>query len=254
VIAAGILVFCASACDAHHNNTTAQTVEPRPSRPVTALPLKVFPARTPRFRVPRYDTRGTYPQVRGKNLDLARVNAALRRAIIADQMRYAPFARDAVRIKNDYRGLYETSVERSLLSASSVVVSALMPATELYPGGSLGKGWLATTVLVPSGRRIHINDLFVNPARALPVLANAWKEQLRRTNADSWECVAQHASDYAPVASNYQYFALTERGLAVGFWQEPACNRLYAIVRYPTLRPYLSALGSKVVAGVRPPA
>jgi hypothetical protein len=188
------------------------------------------------------------------NLDLHRVNAALRRAITIDQKRYLPFARDAVRVKNNYRGLYEISVERPLLSASSVVVSALMPATELYPGGSQGKGWLATTVLVPSGKQVNINDLFVNPARALPVLANAWKNQLRRTNADAWECVADHLGDYAPTASNYQYFALTQRGLAVGFWQEPACNRLRAVIPYSTLRPHLNSLGSKLVAGVRAPA
>src|SRR6266540_5326216 len=214
VIAAGILAFCVSGCDTH-NKTMGQTVAPKPSRPVTALPLNLLTARTPRFRVPRYDTRGTYPQVRRRNSDLRRVNAALRRAIIADQKRYLPFARDAVRVKNEYRGLYETSVERPLLSASSVVVSALMPATELYPGGSLGKGWLAITVLVPAGRHINIKDLFVDPARALPVLANAWKDQFRRTNADAWECVAQHLSDYAPTAANYQYFALTQHGLAV---------------------------------------
>lgn len=68
-----------------------------------------------------------------------------------------------------------------------------------------------------------------------------------------WPCVSQFPEDYAPRAHNYRYFALTIRGLAVGFWQAPACDRLQATVRYSHVRPYLSKLGERLVAGVRRP-
>jgi hypothetical protein len=216
-------------------------------------PLTILEEPTPVVRVPRYDTSGTYPQARGADLDLRKANAALRKAVLADQRAYAPDARKAARMPNRYRGVYRTSVDRRLLSASTVVVSALLPATELYPGGSLGKGWLAMTVRVPSGAPVRISQLFTDSTRGLRVLADEWKAQFRRANPDAWQCVRLHLRDYRPAPSNYRYFALTPRGIAVGFWQEPACNRLQATVSYALLRPYLSRLGKQLVDGVRRP-
>jgi len=42
-------------------------------------------------------------------------------------------------------------------------------------------------------------------------------------------------------------------GLALGFWQEAACNRVEGIVPYRALQPYLSELGKQLAAGVRRP-
>jgi len=223
-------------------------------RPVdqAASPLTLISVPTPPFRVTRYDTSGSIPQVRGGDVDLRRVNAALRGAVLADQRAFAPEARrGAIGAAKWYRGVYRTSVDRGLLSASDLVVSALMPAMEQYPGGSLGKGWLAVTVRVPSAEPVTITSLFANPPTGLRVLATAWTTLFRRTSPQAWPCIQLHRSDYRPTATNYRYFALTPRGLAIGFWQEEACNRLYATVPYSTLRPYLSKLGSTLVAGVR---
>jgi hypothetical protein len=248
VVVALAVSGCGASSGASHNSSGPPELS---GRSVIASPLTVIEALTPRFRVPRYDTSGTYPQVRGSDLDLRKVNAALREAVLADQREYAPRARKAARLGNPYRGVYQTSVDRRLLAASTVVVSALMPATELYPGGSLGKGWLAVTVRVPSGALVRITDLFVDPSRGVRVVANAWKARMRRTPL--WPCVAKDLSRYRPPARNYRYFALTPDGLAVGFWQEEACNRLQATVRYSILRPYLSPLGTRLIAGVRRP-
>jgi hypothetical protein len=245
VLVAGVYLGVGRA-DAGRSHQTRHAVE-------SAAPLTVVKASTPTFRVPHYDTRGTYPQARGSGLDLRKVNAALREGVLADQRAYAPDARKAARMPNPYRGVYRTSVDPRLLSASTVVVSALLPATELYPGGSLGKGWLAMTVRVPSAAPVRINQLFTESSRGLQVLADAWKAEFRRANPAAWPCVGLHLSDYRPAPSNYRYFALTPRGIAVGFWQEPACNRLQATVSYALLRPYLSSLGKQLVNGVRRP-
>ena len=218
-----------------------------------ASALTVYEAPTPRFRVPRYNTSGTYPQVRRDDIDLRAVNAALRRVVLEDQQRYAPSARAAAKVagKNAW-GVYQTSVDRRLLSASTVVVSVLMPATELYPGGTEGSGWVAGTVRVPSGAGVRLTDLFARPARALPVLAREWKAQFRRTNPRMWVCVTQLPSVVSPSASNYRYFALLPQGLAVGFYGHASCAGFQATVPYARLRPYLSRLGATLIAGVRP--
>lgn len=148
------------------------------------------------------------------------------------------------------RGIYSTSVDRRLLSASTVVVSALLPATKLFPAGTQGKTWVAMTVEVPSGRRIRLEDLFAEPSRGIRVLARAWLERARRTWAP---CIRLVPEEFRASARNYRYFALTPRGLAVGFWQPPACNRVHETVPYRVLRPHLSRLGTQLVAGVRAP-
>jgi len=245
------LALFASACDSDSTRSPSgeSTAE---TRSMVASPLRVVAAPTPRFPVPRYDTSGTYPQVRG-DLDLRAVNVGLRKAVRADQREYAPSARRSIRVKNGYRGIYQTAIDWRLLSASTVVVSALLPAIKLHPGGNEGRTWVPATVRVPSGALVGITDLFAHPSRALRVLAKAWKAQVRRTKPKMWPCVSQFPEDYAPRAHNYRYFALTIRGLAVGFWQAPACDRLQATVRYSHVRPYLSKLGERLVAGVRRP-
>jgi hypothetical protein len=215
----------------------------------SSLTLSHAPVR--RLRVPHYVTSGFYPRVVGPE---RAVNAALRRAILADQHAYAPRARRAAKAAaNGNNGIYSVSVDRGLVSASSTVVSALLPSTKLYPGGNEGTTWIGVTVRVPSGRVVQVSDLFAAPGRGLQALANAWKDRIRRSQPRAWPCVRNWLADYRPTPDNYRLFGLTPNGLAVGFWAEPACPALKAILPYHVLRPYLSALGRRLVDGVRAP-
>ncbi|MDQ2910781.1 MAG: hypothetical protein M3R39_07180 [Actinomycetota bacterium] len=168
-----MLSSIASACDGRSkpsSSSARQSAAQARSTDTSSLAIVAVP--TPHFRVPRYDTKGAYPQARGRNLDLKAVNAALREAVLADQREYAPYARkNSIGTAKRYRGVYQTLVDRRMLSASTVVVSALMPVTELYPGGSLGKGWLSVTVRVPSGTAVSVSDLFSDRLRGLRALA-----------------------------------------------------------------------------------
>jgi hypothetical protein len=180
-------------------------------------------------------------------------DAALRAAVLADQRSYAPYARRE-KPQTTYRepGVYRTAVDRRYVSASTVVVSALMPATrEVFPGQHNGDGWLAVTVRVPSGRRVTIGDLFARRDRGLRALAAAWKARIRRTGGAP--CLRAYPEAYVPTTRNYEELALTPRGIAVGSSEIEACYRLVATVPYRRLRPYLSELGTALVAGVRPP-
>ena len=61
------------------------------------------------------------------------------------------------------------------------------------------------------------------------------------------------AETYRATLSNYGAFSLTQRGLAVGTREVGVCGPLVAVVPYRLLGPYLSALGSALVGGVRQP-
>lgn len=220
----------------------------------TVSALVVVRAPTPPLRVARFDTSGTYPQVSGPGDGLRRVNAALRGAVLADQRTYAAYARrEKPKIQYKAHGVYRTVVDRRLLSASTVVVTTLMPTTrELFPGQHGGDGWLGITVRVPSGTRVTIRDLFRNPNRGLRVLAGAWKARIRQ--GPGGPCLRIYSDVYEATAENYGAFALTARGIAVGSPEVEACYRLVATVPYRVLQSYLSDLGARLVDGVRAPA
>jgi hypothetical protein len=239
------LVCAAAACGV----ALARSQAPVVAR--TVSPLTVIAAPTPRLAVPLYDTSGSIAQVTGSGIDLRRVNAVLREAVLRDQRAYAPRARASAKVTGRIcRGTYSVLTNRGLLSASTVVVSALLPATELYPCGNDGKGWISITVRVPSGRRVTLAQLFRDPeGEGLYRLGVAWFRVIAR----DWRllCVFPHLSHYESTLRNYRYFALTPRGLALAFWQEAACNRIEGIVPYRALQPYLSRLGKQLIAGVR---
>src|SRR3954454_7464183 len=185
-IAASALSLAITGCGAAGKSVTgapANRVGHHESGKVAAL--RLTQEQTPRFRVDRYDTEGTYAQVQGPG-DLRRVNAALRRIVTSDQAAYTKFARRAAReAGSNARGAYATYVDAKTTSASTAVVSVLMRAIHLVPSGIHGGAVVSGTVQVPSGRRVGITQLFSDSARALPVLSREFKRAYR----------AQHPSD-----------------------------------------------------------
>jgi WD40-like Beta Propeller Repeat len=114
------------------------------------------------------------PAAHRPSINLRRVNRAIR-ALVEDQRRFAVRARRQA--AEGQHGVYRTRVMRKYVSASTVVVSALMAATrEAFPGQHEGDGWLAITVRVGSGRQVALNEMFARPTRAAGArdrLANA---------------------------------------------------------------------------------
>jgi hypothetical protein len=233
-------------------------------------PLAVVKARTLPLRLPNYRTSGTYPQVSGGQVDLKAVNAALRGAVLSAQRRYAAFVRreymssmpQLFRRGYRYSGTYTTSPRLRLISASTVVVSALIPVREVLPGGTGGDTWLSVTVQVPSGAPVGLRGLFSQPDRGLRALASAVRRTVLATNS----CVRAsnrgpgrviNARGFAPTPTNYRYFALTAQGFAVGFPIDQvgasSCGSVHATVPYRVVRPFLSNLGQRLVSGVRRP-
>jgi hypothetical protein len=225
-----------------------------------AQSLSVFEAKTPPLRVTPMRTSGTYPQVSGRGVDLTAVNFALRQAVVDDQQSFGKLVP-----KVDPRtapGVYQTSPKRRLISASTTVVSALVPTLTLLPAGNDGSWWFSATIEVATARRVAISDLFVDSSQGLKVLAAAARQRLTRENAcvrRSVETAGTHfASGFSPTSKHYQYFALLPDGLTIGFplgqVSGPVCSRVRVTVPYSALRPYLNRLGRELVEGVRRPS
>jgi hypothetical protein len=253
-----------SGCTLGSSDRSSQTVE----EGIRALPLRVFAVQTPRLQLPNYKTKGSYPHVARSNVRVQAVNRALDNAVLNAERKYARAARPALRrvpdsIQRTQHGVFQTFLTAELISASTVVVSTLMPVLELLPGGNDGATWLSSTVQVPSGVTVEIDDLFTKGAGGLVALARAVRVQVSANN----RCVRRALVDpiasedfekgFHPRVRNYEQFALVPRGLAVGFPNGqvayPACGRVEATVPYSTLRPYLNDLGARLVAGVRRP-
>lgn len=227
-----------------------------------AAALFVSEAKTPPIRRANMQTRGTYPQVSLQGTNLKAVNVSLRNAVLDDQRQFIPTTpKSGVRL---IPGLYETNPRRSLISASTVVVSALIPANEIRPGGTDGRTWLSITVNTATARRVELGDLFRRPSEALSALATAARLRLTAAN----DCVRRaisdpnvghvYASGFAPTVALYQHFGLLPNGLAIGFPVEqvgpPACGSFEVTVPYSVMQPYLSKLGLELIRGVRRPA
>jgi hypothetical protein len=246
-----VLVVLASGCDSSTVSSERSGPTTESGRSATVSPLSVVEAPTPRFPVLRYDTSGTYARVKDGTSSLAAVNAGLREAVLADEREYAPYARrEKPLVQYKEHGVYKTAVRRRLVSASTVVVSALLPLTaEVFPGQPGGDRWLGLTVRVPSGEQVSVTDLFSDPKAGIPALASAWKARIRTTSAAP--CVRSYSAAYTPTVRHYRAFALLPSGVAVGSAEVGACYRLVAVVPYSVLRPYLSKLGATLIAGVR---
>jgi hypothetical protein len=210
---------------------------------VQASPLGIASARTPRFPVAGFRTYGSFPQVRGL-ISVARVNDAVRSMISHDENGLVRQARKHVVhtppkvVSAGYAGDYETELDRTLVSASTEVVSMLLPRTrELLPLHGLTGGWLAITVRVPSGAPVATADLFAHPAAAFAFLRS-------RTRDKRSGCAFRGTPE----------LALLPSGLAVGVPSSGSCYRFDVVVPYRQMRPYLSPLATQLAAETRWPS
>jgi hypothetical protein len=212
--------------------------------------------------VPDYSTKGTFPQVAGGEVSLTTTNFALRQIVLSNEEQFADSARKEAQIPSIPEvglGLYQAAPKRRLISASSVVVSALVPTVMYYPGGTANETWLSATVDIQSGKLLSLSDLFTDPTVGLKALASASRTKLV-ASISGLKAELQHLQKarlsfggFAPTRSNFQYFALLRSGLAVGF---PAYQLVYAgrtqfVIPYKVIRPYLNRLGERMVAGVQ---
>jgi hypothetical protein len=221
-------------------------------------PLAVAEVKTPhiRFSCPAHaglTVSGRYPQVFRGSVTLSAVNAVIRAAVLADQ-------RSLVAGVNcgplgPAPGYYETIPRLELISASSVVFSALIPSGKIPPGANFSIAWTAITVRIATARLVTVTDLFRSPKEGLRALAALAR---RRLSARS-HCVRDYANPagFEPSVENFKHFALTTTGLALGFSAGQvsllSCGSMEVTLPYAPLRPYLSALGRELVAGVRRP-
>jgi hypothetical protein len=198
-----------------------------------------------------------YPQVTGAGVSLTKVNKVLRRVVTAHQQTLSRSCPTYRTIK----GIFRTYVDRSLISASTALVSVLLPTLEVPPGGSEGETWLSVTVEVPSGSIISFKRMITDrPADIDALMAVVRKEAARqsvcvRNSLDDPQLGANFARGFSRISTDD--FVLTADGLVIGFANGvvagPACGRIKVRVPYRLIEPHLNEFGRTLVGVIRPP-
>jgi pimeloyl-ACP methyl ester carboxylesterase len=207
---------------------------------------------------PDFTTSGDYVQVSGA-AGLGTVNAELRELIINDQAALRALEKNYPPHEGP-PGIYSSEPRQGQISASSAVVSALIPAASATPdAATLIQHWVSGTYLVPSGTPVSLPSLFTSLPQGLQALARFAKAGLLATNG----CVRQFNTEvgstgdagFAPTRSDYQYFAMMPAGLAIGFLDgqvsEMACGDAEVTVSWSQLRPYLSPFALQLISKLR---
>jgi hypothetical protein len=235
------------------------TRTPAPQLEPVAEPLDIRTVPVPPLKAPHYETTGSFPQVSHAGLDLIAVNLALKSTVIRDQDAWSVRAIQQMKEvdRGNYTGTYDVSFDPTLMVANTVLVSTLYPVQRLFPGGNDGSDWLATSMLVPSGKPVVLPDLFRPGSNWLEVIA----DETRREDARLGVCTPPPDSDMfaswkdeglAPKASNYRNFAITPDGLDFGLPQgqlgSPACGAPRFTLAWESLERVLSTKGRYLAA------
>jgi hypothetical protein len=220
-------------------------------------PLAIVGSPTPALRLNcshwHLSVGGHYPKVYDRGVPLSAVNRAL-----------ASEARRAQRFLVGHRcptvdvppGFFRPSLRSTTISASTVVVSALMPTASIPPGANFSYDWTAVTIDVATARSVSIGQLFERVRGALNAIGLTARRLIIRRST----CIRQFPNDsgFDPTPANFRYFALLPSGLAIGFTAGAVgprvCGWLSVTVPYRILHPYLSDLGRRLIAGARRPA
>jgi hypothetical protein len=247
------LVLCAAGCGSNRASDAAK-------------PLTVVPRMVPKLPVAHYRTSGRYFRVERQGVALAPVNRTLADALAREERTWAARARAELAtlpasLVKLYTGTFRVQLDPRLVSASTSVVSALVPTLELFPGGNDGNGWISVTARVPSGAPVTLPDL-IEPG-GWNSLSFAAHHALMRTNSCFRERLtipaqAQHSAEgLAPRPSNFRHFALTASGLALGFGIGDVagvpCGGVFAIVPYADIEAHRTPAGRDLVASLRLP-
>jgi hypothetical protein len=227
--------------------------------------LRVVMRPTPTLKATNFRTAGSFPQVSGNDVAVTSVNRELLRAVLTEEHVWRQTAMSAYGSNPLLRtatqsGVFQISVDRHLSSASTRVVSFLMPELAMLPNGTGGEAWLSITIDVASARVIRLQDV-LEGVTGLRRLASSVFHLMKATN----RCFASEAPLYHGVRGafsahwgNYRDFSLTPSGIAIGFptasIAPPPCGRSSATVPYNVIGPYLSPRGKALIAGVRAPS
>jgi hypothetical protein len=163
-------------------------------------------------------------------------------------------------------GDYSIEPSKNFVSASSAEISEMLPTASEFPLGVYTENWVSSTVEIPSGVTVEMQQLFKNPSSALREISFIVKNDFLKGKTEDERIVRNN--DYslgwttvfagiAPKYSNYNYWALTSQGLALGFSQGVLAGddagRIEVTVPYTKLSNYFSSLGSYLVSKVQNP-
>lgn len=201
--------------------------------------------------------KGQYPRLSGGGVSLTVVNAALRSAIVDSEQQWAKgYPLPCTQYCNEAH----LTITPRVLAFNAHLVSVLTLFSGNYPGGVNSEWYVSTTIQVPSGHVVILDELFADRAAALAAISAATTAQLGRNScvAQSWTGVGADIwkAGVAPTADNYKNYAISPQGLTVGIQQgqaaAEACGPFTATIGWAALQSYLSPLGGHLERAAPP--
>jgi hypothetical protein len=222
--------------------------------PHTGLPPSVYYVRAQSLPHDRgFTVTGSVPQLRHAGASEAALNERLR-SVVEQGITEAEASVRPTSGRFAGGGEFGIIPDRSLISANSVLVSALLPVTASRPYGTGSPYWLSVTITVSSPRST-VSISHVITAAGFGLLAKSLRARLEGNR-----CVEQLASKElsratAPMASSFRQFAMLPSGLAVGF---PAsangplyeCGSPYVVIPYSQIAGAMSPAGKALAEAV----
>jgi hypothetical protein len=204
-----------------------------------------------------FSTDGDYVQVSGMN-GLAAVNAALKNLIVQDQQNDQTTNPDYI---NQCRTTQQCSyssgstIDQLFISASSSVVSVLIP-TDVNYGGVGNESWVSATLSTQTAQPITYTDLFSDTSQALVAISDAAQTELLATNSclsTDPNTLNQGLDPTNP--NNFKHYAISPSGLSIGFDRYQlgigACGGPSVTIPWSQLQSYLNLNGSQTVSMLR---
>jgi len=154
-------------------------------------------------------------------------------------------------------GEFTINPVRSLISASSVLVSALLPVTESRPHGTSSPYWLSVTIEVSRPQStVSLSDVIT--ASGFGLVARSLRARLEGDKRVEQCGSSALSSATAPRATSFRQFALVPAGLAVGFPSSPGgplyeCGNFYIIIPRSELAGVMSPAGKALARAASEP-
>jgi hypothetical protein len=218
--------------------------------------IALYKVPIPPLKVPHYRTSGDIIQVAQNGKPLSIVNQQLMNAVVQDENSYSITANKeelsstsgTSPIQEGLVGSYISHLNLSLVTANSKFVSAMIPMTRLFPGGTDGSEWLSVTILTSTGSTISMQQVIGNIEKFKSAVAHGIMHGSVLAYCGTSFVKSTQLSPFIPmflsVPNSETYFSLSSNGVIV----PPSCGGLLMKIPMTIVRTYLTRFGVKLLS------
>jgi hypothetical protein len=228
--------------------------------------IALYKVPIPPLKVPHYRTSGDIIQVAQNGKPLSIVNQQLMNAVVQDENSYSITANEAElsmysspgtsAIQEGLVGSYISHLNLSLVTANSKFVSAMIPMTRLFPGGTDGSEWLSVTISTSTGSTISMQQVIGNIEKFKSAVAHGIMHGSVLAYCGTSFVKSTQLSPFIPmflsVPNSETYFSLSSNGVMLAYSNgvivPPSCGGLLMKIPMTIVRTYLTRFGVKLLS------